>query len=160
MLLYSFPVISGPICSLIIASLQITFSSLLIHGILKQKTRFMIPMMVMYLIQIILILILSLIIVGVFMYLNIWIVVIIFVALFSGIIFLETYFLLIIRAHYFDMKRTKGQIHMSLNDQGGFSAPHIEHPPPYSDASPPATYYPDSKPPATYYPDSKPPPNY
>ncbi|KAK4288527.1 hypothetical protein Pmani_038445 [Petrolisthes manimaculis] len=35
--------ISGPICALIIAAIQITFSSLLIHGILKQKTRFMIP---------------------------------------------------------------------------------------------------------------------
>lgn len=67
----------------------------------------MVPLMVLYLIQIVILLILALVVVGLCMYGKVWILVIVFIVVFTGAIFLETYFLLVIRAYYFEVSNSR-----------------------------------------------------
>lgn len=119
------------IISLVLAIMHITFSSLLIHGIVQKKTRFLVPMMIMYLIQILILLLLAAIVIGSLMYLQVWGAVVILILACGFGIFMETYFLLVIRAHYFDMKRLKGQVHMSLNAEEAHDDPYADSKPPH-----------------------------
>ncbi|XP_063609482.1 uncharacterized protein LOC134783521 [Penaeus indicus] len=96
--------------------IQVTFSILLIHGVLKNKTRFLVPYMIMILVGICILILTALAMMGVMMYEGLWRGVFIIAIIFGAVIFLETYFLLVIRALYLQLKRSKGQAHVILTE--------------------------------------------
>nr|XP_027236734.1 uncharacterized protein LOC113827978 isoform X1 [Penaeus vannamei] len=113
------PIVLGVlITKLVLDAIQITISAFLVYGILKNKTRFMIPYMIMVLIGIIIMLLAALVAIGFFAYLGFWVGVFIFALIFGLIIFLETYCLLVVRALFLQLKRQKGRHHMILTEQG------------------------------------------
>ncbi|XP_069163546.1 lysosomal-associated transmembrane protein 4A-like [Procambarus clarkii] len=99
---------------MVVATLNVIFSSMLIHGILKEKPCLMIPHMTMRLLSIIFSIIVSAILIGILIYINEWRAVAVFTIICSLWIFILTYFLLVIRAHYLDMKRSVSDIHQLL----------------------------------------------
>lgn len=101
----------------IIDFIQVTFSILLVHGIRKNKTRFMIPYMIMLLIGISLLILLSLVLIVLLLVMQYWQFALIAIIIFGSITFLETYFLLVIRALFLQLKREKGQAHMCLKEE-------------------------------------------
>ncbi|KAG0724328.1 hypothetical protein GWK47_040838 [Chionoecetes opilio] len=118
-------VLGTTISSMVISIFHIIFASLLLHGILKKKTLFFVPLMIAYVIQISLVILISVIMLILLMYFQVAFGVILFVAAMLGMyIFLETYFLLVIRAHYFEIKRAKGHIHTALKDRDVEVPPH------------------------------------
>lgn len=96
--------------------IQVTFSILLIHGVLKNKTRFLVPYMIMMLVGISILILMALILMGILIYEGFWRGVFIAAIIFGAIIFLETYFLLVVRALYLQLKRSKGQAHVILTE--------------------------------------------
>ncbi|XP_037789489.1 uncharacterized protein LOC119584966 [Penaeus monodon] len=96
--------------------IQVTFSILLIHGVLKNKTRFLVPYMIMVLVGICILMLTALAMMGILIYEGIWRGVFIVAIIFGVIIFLETYFLLVVRALYLQLKRSKGQAHVILTE--------------------------------------------
>ncbi|XP_047494819.1 uncharacterized protein LOC125042986 isoform X2 [Penaeus chinensis] len=116
---FSLPIVYGVlITKLVLDIIQVTISILLVHGILKNKTRFMIPYMIMVLVGIIIMGLVALLAIGAMAYSGLWLGVFIFALMFGLIIFLETYCLLVVRALYLQLKRQKGQRHMILTEQG------------------------------------------
>ncbi|XP_050727366.1 lysosomal-associated transmembrane protein 4B-like [Eriocheir sinensis] len=104
---------------LLIACFHVVFSSLLLYGILKQKTAVFIPLMTVYAVQISLLILLT---VGlIFALLLYYRVHFMFILLFGGvsgmIIYVMSYFLLVIRAHFYEIKRVKGDLHVALHEQ-------------------------------------------
>ncbi|XP_042875629.1 lysosomal-associated transmembrane protein 5-like [Penaeus japonicus] len=106
------------ITKFVLDCVQVVFSIFLIHGILKNKTRYMVPYMIMVLVGIIIMMLVALVMIGFFIYIGVFVGVLIFAFIFGLIIFLETYFLLVIRALYLQLKRQKGQHHMVLSEHG------------------------------------------
>merc|ERR1712002_1106318 len=102
---------------MVLEFLQVIFSCCLIHGIRKNKTRLMVPYMIWMIVGISILIIMALALMGLFMYVGAVQVVLILAVLFGAITFLETYFLLVIRALYYQLKRTKGQAHMTLKEE-------------------------------------------
>ncbi|XP_047494909.1 uncharacterized protein LOC125043015 [Penaeus chinensis] len=96
--------------------IQVTFSILLIHGVLKNKTRFLVPYMIMILVGICILMLTALAVMGIFIYESMYRAVFVVAVLFGVVIFLETYFLLVVRALYLQLKRSKGQAHVILEE--------------------------------------------
>ncbi|XP_037789490.1 uncharacterized protein LOC119584968 [Penaeus monodon] len=116
---FSLPIVYGVlITKLVLDIIQVIISILLVHGILKNKTRFMIPYMIMVLIGIIIMLLVALLAIGLMAYSGLWAGVFIFALIFGVFIFLETYCLLVVRALYLQLKRQKGHQHMILTEHG------------------------------------------
>ncbi|XP_063592389.1 uncharacterized protein LOC134769558 [Penaeus indicus] len=116
---FSYPIVYGIlITKLLLDIMQVVISILLVHGILKNKTRFMIPFMITVLVGIIIWLLAALFAIGSMAYFGLWAGVFIFAIIFGLIIFLETYCLLVVRALFLQLKRQKGQRHMILTEQG------------------------------------------
>lgn len=132
----------GTTCtSMVIACFHIIFSILLLYGIFKQKTAFFVPLMTVYAVQIGLMILGAASAIALFLYLGLpFGVIVIFAAIMGGAIFLETYFLLVIRAHYYQIKREKGHIHMALKEQN------VETPPPPYPGPHAAPPYPTNEP--------------
>ncbi|XP_042888077.1 uncharacterized protein LOC122263621 [Penaeus japonicus] len=101
---------------LVLDFIQVAFSILLIHGVVKNKTRFLVPYMIMMLIGISILLLSALTVMGALAYSGMWRGVFIAAVIGGSIIFLETYFLLVIRALYLQLKRSKGQAHTILSE--------------------------------------------
>lgn len=115
---------SASISSLVTACFHIIFSSFLLYGILKKKTAFFIPLMVVYVIQIGIMILASVVALILLMYAGIpFGGITLLAAIMGSLIFLETYCLLVIRAYYYQLKREKGHVHTALNDR------HVESPP-------------------------------
>ncbi|XP_045131553.1 lysosomal-associated transmembrane protein 4B-like [Portunus trituberculatus] len=130
---------TSAILSLVEACFSIIFSCFLLYGILKKKTAFFIPLMVIYVIQIGIMILTSVVIIILLLFLGATFGIVFFIATFLGLlIFFVTYCLLVIRAYYYQLKREKGHVHTALNDH------HLEAPPypasecpPYSGNAPP-----------------------
>lgn len=104
---------------MVLAVLHAIFSSMLIHGIRRDKTCLMVPHMVMKLIGIIFAIIASAALLVIIMVDGTY-VVLFAIILYGLIIFLETYFLLVLRAHYLDIKRSEGSLHKVLPEAPSF----------------------------------------
>ncbi|XP_037797214.1 uncharacterized protein LOC119592462 [Penaeus monodon] len=97
--------------------IQVIISSLLIHGVSKNDPCLMVPYMILRLIYVILAitggaaLCIALIVVGDISSMAI------VAAIAFGYIFLETYFLLVVRAHYLQMRKESGYDHVELEEE-------------------------------------------
>ncbi|XP_064106406.1 uncharacterized protein LOC135215517 [Macrobrachium nipponense] len=96
---------------------EAVFSSMLIHGIRKNKTRLMVPLMVLCVSQIILLIMISMLPLAVLAYIHSWEVFLVAAGLFGSIIFVETYFVLVLRAYWLEVKRNKAQVHLRLEEE-------------------------------------------
>ncbi|XP_047478117.1 uncharacterized protein LOC125031434 [Penaeus chinensis] len=84
---------------LVMEILHIIFSFLLMHGIRKNNPRLMVPYLVMMLIAIVLLTLFSAIMVVLLLFLSVTIALVVAIV-FGGIIFIMTYFNLVVRAYY------------------------------------------------------------
>lgn len=115
-------IVIGFIASRFIIDVVVTIlSSLLIHGIRKNMTRLVIPFMGMQVFAISVLILLGVALLGICAVVGVWKGFFIIAIALGSIIFLETYFLLVIRAFYYEMKRAKAHVHIALKDEGGFA---------------------------------------
>ncbi|XP_045610262.1 lysosomal-associated transmembrane protein 4B-like [Procambarus clarkii] len=96
-------VISG----LVIGVCEVLVCSMLIYGILKHKTCLFIPFMVMLLLQIIMHMVLGLGLLAMAGIKQYWTQMFVFGVIFTLYIFLETFLLLVVRAHYLEVRRSQ-----------------------------------------------------
>lgn len=101
----------------IVNTVQVVFCSMLIYGILNKKTCMQVPFMIMYLIYIIMAMLLVLIVMGLLAFNRIWLGMFVFILIGGLYIFLETYFLLVIRANYLEIRRGKAQARMRWEEE-------------------------------------------
>lgn len=102
---------------LLINIAEAAFSSMLIHGIRKNKTRLMVPLMMLCTTLIILLIVVSLLPLAVLAYVHSWEVFLLAAGLFGSVVFIETYFVLVIRAYWLEVKRNKSQVHLRLEEE-------------------------------------------
>ncbi|XP_068232712.1 uncharacterized protein [Palaemon carinicauda] len=115
-------IVIGFIASRFIIDIVVTIlSSLLIHGIRKNMTRLLIPFMCMQVLAISVLVLLALGLLGISAVVGLWKGFFIVLVIFGSVIFLETYFLLVIRAFYYEVRRAKAHVHIALKDEGGFA---------------------------------------
>ncbi|XP_045610138.2 uncharacterized protein [Procambarus clarkii] len=98
------------ITSIVLCVIQALNSSLLIYGIYKNKTRLLIPFMITVLILIVCIILIALALIILFSIQQQWQAMLVIAIFFGVYIFLETYFLLVIRAYYLEVKRSKSGV--------------------------------------------------
>ncbi|KAK8407076.1 hypothetical protein O3P69_002004 [Scylla paramamosain] len=124
---------ASSISSIVVACFHIIFSSFLLYGILKKKTAFFIPLMVVYVIQISIMILASVALIIFMIYEGVPSPAIYFFTVIVGsVIFLETYCLLVIRAYYYQLKREKGHAHTALNECHIETSPYpVNECPPY-----------------------------
>nr|XP_045610259.1 uncharacterized protein LOC123765627 [Procambarus clarkii] len=92
---------------LAIGVIQALVSSLLLYGILMEKTRLFIPFMLVLLTQIFIHIIFALDLLYMAGTLQYWTEMITYGVIFTLVIFLEVFFLLVVRAHYLQVRRSK-----------------------------------------------------
>merc|ERR1712198_349106 len=108
----------------VINIIRLTISGLLIHGIRTNKTSLMVPYMVFQMIYIILAIKFAVILCIAFLVAGqIWSLILVGL-LFGAYLFLETYFLLVKRALYLQMKADGGYHHVELKEEGRCSPVH------------------------------------
>lgn len=108
--------IAGLVITVVISVVVLFFSSMFIHGIRKEIPCLMVPFIVIELIHTILLVICGVVVIGVLIYVEAW-GLFFFMGILLGIAaFLKTYFVLVMRAHYIEVKQSLGQCHRKLEE--------------------------------------------
>lgn len=109
-------IVVGLVCCYIGTVIELVFSSMLIHGVRKELPCLMVPKMVMMLIGLILSILSGVVGTVQLAIMNVELM-FIHVAIHGSLIFLGTYYLLVMRTHYLELKRGTASIHTALIEE-------------------------------------------